>query len=183
MRATIRTVVAALSLICPPALMATAPVGVAMAQQADQEVKQMALTEKQIQSVIAAKPEIEAIIAKLPEGNDKPDPKVLAQLDAAAKKQGFANYAEFEAVDDNISLVMAGIDSDTKKYVGDEAVLKKEIAGVQADKQMSAKDKKEALDQLNAAMKAVKPLQFQANIALVLKYYDKLSAEEPSPKQ
>ena len=183
MRATIRTVVAALSLACPPALMTAAPLGVAMAQQGDQDVKQMALTEKQIQSVIAAKPDIEAIIAKLPEGNEKPDPKVLAQLDAAAKKQGFASYAEFEAVDDNISLVLAGVDPETKKYVGDEAVLKKEIAGVQADKQMSAKDKKEALDQLNAALKAVKPLQFQANIALVLKYYDKLAAEAPPTNQ
>ena len=39
MRANLRTIVAALSLALPPALMAAAPVGVAMAQQGDQEVK------------------------------------------------------------------------------------------------------------------------------------------------
>jgi hypothetical protein len=177
MRAHIRPIVAALRLACLPVLMAAAPVGVAFAQQGDQAVKQSALTEKQIQNVLAAKPDLDAILAKLPEGNDKPDPKVLAQLDAAAKKQGFANYAEYEDVDDNINLVLAGIDPETKKYVGDEVVLKKEIADVQADKKMSANDKKEALGQLNDALKAAKPLQFAANIPLVLKYYDKLSAE------
>ena len=46
-----------------------------------QPVKQIALTDKQIDGVLAAKPEIDAIVSKLPEGNDKPDPKVLAQLE------------------------------------------------------------------------------------------------------
>jgi hypothetical protein len=182
MRAHIRPIVAALSLACLPVLIAAAPVGVAFAQQGDQEVKQIALTEKQIQGVLAAKADVDAITAKLPEGNDKPDAKVLAQLDAAAKKQGFANYAEYEDVDDNINMVMAGIDPEAKKYVGDEIVLKKEIADVQADKKMAANDKKEALAQLNDAMKSAKPLQFTANIPLVLKYYDKLSVEEPATK-
>jgi hypothetical protein len=180
MRAYFRPIVAALSLVLTPALMAAAPLGAALAQSAEQAPKQMALTEKQIQGALAAKPDIDAILAKLPEGNDKPDPKVLAQLDAAVKKQGFANYAEYEDVDDNINLVMAGIDPDSKKYVGDEVVLKKEIADVTADKKMPANDKKEALGQLNDALKSVKPLQFQANIALVLKYYDKLAAASPT---
>jgi hypothetical protein len=163
-----------------PVLMAAAPLGAALAQQADQAPKQMALTEKQIQGALAAKPDIDAILAKLPEGNDKPDPKVLGQLDAAVKKQGFANYAEYQDVDDNINLVMAGIDPDSKKYVGDEVVLKKEIADVTADKKRPANDKKEALGQLNDALKSVKPLQFQGNIAFVLKYYDKLAAASPT---
>ena len=46
---------------------------------------------------------------------------------------------------------MSGIDPATKKYVGGEAVIKAQIAQVQADKKMSAKDKKEALDDLNQA--------------------------------
>jgi hypothetical protein len=178
MRAHFRPIVAALSLACLPLLMAAALVGGALAQKAEPAeppAKQIALSEKQIQGVIAAKAEIDAMLAKLPDGADQPDPKVLVQLDAVVKKHGFANYAEYEEVDDNITLVLAGIDPETKKYVGDEAVLKAEIADVQADKQMAANDKKEALAQLNDSLKSVKPLQFPANTPLVLKYYDKLS--------
>jgi len=77
---------------------------------------------------------------------------------------------------DNISLVLGGIDPATKKYVGSEAVIKAQIAQVTADKKMSAKDKKEALGDLNEALKQKQPdIQNKGNIDLVLKYYDKLS--------
>jgi hypothetical protein len=185
MRAILRPFAAALTLACLPAALALAPVGPAAAQSAQPAaeatpVKQIALTEKQIQGVVAAKPAIDPIIAKLPEGNGQPDPKTLAALEGVVKKYGFASYQEFEDVDDNITLVVAGIDPQTKKYIGDEAVLKKEIADVQGDKQMKADEKKEAVAQLNDALKAVKPLQFPANIPLVVKYYDKLAADAPN---
>ena len=120
---------------------------------ADTPVKQMALTEKQVQGVLAASKDMDAITAKLPE-NAQPDAKATAQLDAVAKKNGFASYDEYNNVTDNIGLVMAGFDPATKKYVGNEAVIKAQIAQVQADKKMSAKDKKEALADLNEALKS-----------------------------
>ena len=92
-------------------------------------MKQMALTEKQVQGVLAAGPEMDAITEKLPE-NAKPDPKVTAQLEGVAKKNGFASYDEYNNVVDNISLVMAGFDPATKKYVGTDAVIKAQIAEV-----------------------------------------------------
>jgi hypothetical protein len=181
MRANIRSLVAALSLFLP--LLVVAPFGVALADNAPPApptAKQIALTEKQIQNAVAAKADIEPIMAKLPEGGGEPDAKTQSQLEAAVKKRGFANYAEFEDVDDNINLVLGGVDPQTKKYVGDEAVLKQEIAEVQGDKQMAPKDKKEALAQLNDSLKAAAPLQFPANIPLVLKYYDRLAESEPA---
>src|SRR3954470_21786330 len=51
--------------------------------------KQIALTEKQIEGVPAAQPEMEKISEKV-QRNAKPDPKIEAQLDAIAKKNGFA---------------------------------------------------------------------------------------------
>ena len=66
-------------------------------------VKQMALTEKQIQGVLAAQKDVDAITDKLPD-NAKPDPKVDAQLDAVAKKNGFASYDEYNNVIDNIGI-------------------------------------------------------------------------------
>src|SRR3954467_3490622 len=139
-------------------------------------LKQIALTDKQLEGVLAAQKDMDAITEKLPE-NTAPDQKVIGQLDAVAKKNGFASYDDYNNVVDNISLVLGGFDPATKKYVGTEAVIKAQIAQVQADKKMPAKDKKEALDELNEALKTPAPqVENKANIELVAKYYDKLVA-------
>jgi hypothetical protein len=138
--------------------------------------KQIALTDKQIDGVLAAQKDMDAITAKLPD-NTAPDQKMIAQLDGVAKKHGFASYDDYNNVVDNISLVLGGFDPASKKYVGTEAVIKAQIAQLQADKKMPAKDKKEALDELNQALKTPAPaIENKANIDLVGKYYDKLIA-------
>jgi hypothetical protein len=196
MREIVRPVVAALSIACLAASMAIVSTDGALAQAAKQQmapaqaappqdavVKQMALTEKQVQGVLAAGPELDAITEKLPE-NAKPDPKINAQLEGVAKKNGFASYEEYNNVVDNISLVMAGFDPASKKYVGADAVIKAQIAEVQADKKMSAKDKKEALADLNEALKSpAQPIDNKGNIDLVTKYYDKLAAAMGNDQQ
>jgi len=139
-------------------------------------LKQIALTDKQLDGVLAAQKDMDAITEKLPE-NTAPDQKVIGQLDGVAKKNGFAGYDDYNNVVDNISLVLGGFDPATKKYVGTEAVIKAQIAQVQADKKMPAKDKKEALDELNEALKTPSPaIENKGNIDLVGKYYDKLVA-------
>jgi lipopolysaccharide export LptBFGC system permease protein LptF len=151
------------------------PAQAAPAQQDQPQLKQLALTDKQIESALAATKEMDPITAKLPD-DAQPDPKVIAQLDGIAKKNGFASYDEYNTVVDNISLVLGGFDPQTKKYVGPEAVIKSQIAQVQADKKMSAKDKKEALADLNEALKSPQPaVENKGNIDLVGKYYDKLA--------
>ncbi|MEH2529751.1 hypothetical protein V1277_003874 [Bradyrhizobium sp. AZCC 1588] len=145
------------------------------AQQEVPAIKQIALTDKQIEGVLAAQKDVDAITDKIPD-NAKPDPKIDAQLDAVAKKHGFAGYDEYNTVVDNISLVLGGFDPATKKFVGAEAVLKAQIAQVQADKKMKAKDKKEVLADLNEALKSPPPaIENKGNIDVVAKYYDKLA--------
>jgi hypothetical protein len=190
MRPTIRPIVAALSIGSLAVLLAfasgtgafaqakqAAPVAQA-APPAEPQLKQIALTEKQIEGVLASQKELDAITEKLPDdAMEKPDPKVTAQLDVVAKKYGFADYADYNVVIDNVSLVMSGFDPQTKKYVGNDVVLKQQIAAVQADKKMSAKEKKEALADLNEALKAPSPaIENKGNIDVVGKYYDKLAA-------
>jgi hypothetical protein len=151
------------------------PNQMAPAQPAAPPLKQMALTDKQINGVLAAQKDMDAITQKLPP-NAAPSPKVIAQLDAVAKKNGFASYDEYNDVVDNISLVLSGFDPVAKKYVGFEAATKAQIAQVQANKQMSAKDKKDALAELNDALKSPAPaIENKGNIDLVGKYYDKLA--------
>jgi hypothetical protein len=110
---------------------------------------------------------------------DQPDPKITEQLEAVAKKYNFANYAEFDDVDENIGLVMSGIDPDTKKYVGPDAVIQKEIAAIESEK-LAPNDKKGQIEELQSDLKSpVEPVKFPANIDLVLKNYDKLNAALP----
>jgi hypothetical protein len=189
MREFIRSAAVALSTACLVVSIAAITTGSALAQAKQQmapapaapppgqlpAMKQMALTDKQIESVLAAQKDFDAITEKLPD-NVKPDPKVTAELDAVAKKNGFASYDEYNDVVDNISLVLGGFDPATKKYVGSDAVIKAQIALVQADKKMSPKDKKEALADLDQALKApAPPIENKGNIDLVAKYYDKLA--------
>ncbi|HYB06268.1 MAG TPA: hypothetical protein VED02_06015 [Methyloceanibacter sp.] len=129
MRVTIRLFVMALSMALTAPLTFAALSQNVLAQEAPSldEVKQIALTDAQIDAFLAAQKDVEAIVAKAPEG-DKPDPKVMEQLEAVAKKYMLANYDEYDDIAGNIGLVMGGIDPDTKKYVDAEAVIKKEIA-------------------------------------------------------
>ena len=159
----------------PPKQMAPAAQAAPPPPQQEVPLKQIALTEAQVQGVLSAAKEMDPITEKIPE-NAKPDPKITAQLEAVAKKNGFASYDEYNTVIDNISLVLAGIDPATKKYVGSDALIKAQIAQIQADKKMSAKDKKDALADLNDALKSPQPaVENKGNIDLVAKYYDKLA--------
>jgi hypothetical protein len=187
MRALLRPALTALSVACLISAASVASSSAVFAQAKQQPapsqaapaqppaLKQIALTDKQIDGVLAAQKDMDAITAKLPE-NTAPDQKVMAQLDGVAKKHGFASYDDYNNVVDNVSLVLGGFDPATKKFVGAETVLKAQIAQIQADKKMSAKDKKEALEDLNAALKQPEPpIENKGNIDLVIKSYDKLN--------
>jgi hypothetical protein len=188
MQVSVRTTFAALSLACLAASAGTLSSQPALAQAAKQgspaqppagqppQLKQVALTEGQIDKVLASQRDMEAITNKLPD-NTPPDARAIARLEAVAKKYGFASYDEYNTVVDNISLVLGGIDPQTKKYVGSETVIKQQLAQVQADKTMKPEDKKEALGNLNMALKAKAPaVENKGNIDLVIKYYDKLNS-------
>jgi hypothetical protein len=144
----------------------------------DENLKQIALTNSQIESFIGAQKEMVAIVAKAPDP-DKPDPKVIEQLEAVAKNYKFANYAEYRDVAENIGLVMSGIDPDTKKYVGPDAVIRKHIAFIDSEN-LAANDKKHQLEELQSKMKSLpEPVKFPANIDLVAKNYDQINAAMP----
>ena len=136
-----------------------------------QEGKQIKLTDKHIQSFMAAYKDM----AKLYDGaNPEPDPRMEAQAEAVVKKNGFANLDEYDDVSFNISMIVSGIDPQTKKFTEPPEQIKKEIAALKADKTVPEAEKKDDLAELEAALKTAKPIQFKENIALVLKYYDKL---------
>lgn len=176
MRKMIRPLAAAVCIACLTVSNFLMTTDNAMAQdQAATPVKQMALTKKQIEGVLAAQKEMDEINEKV---SEKPKPYLIVaeQLESAAKKNGFASYDEYTSVVENVSLVFAGFDPTSKKYIGSEAVIKAQIAQVQADKNIAAEDKTEALDELNNALKSpAPPVENKGNIDLVAEYYDRLA--------
>jgi hypothetical protein len=156
--------------------MAPPPQAVQPAAPQPPQLQQVALTDKQVQGLLDSQREMDAVTSKLPDDPSKPpDAKTMAQLDAVAKKYGFAGYAEYGNVAANVDMLLDGFDPKTKKFVGIEASLKQQIALIQADAKMPAKDKQEALDELNDSLKNTPKIQFSANVDVVAKYYDKLN--------
>lgn len=161
----------------------TAVIGTAaLAQTAKQQApaaRQMALNERQIEALLAAHNDIDAFTAKTSPSSSvaQTNASIVAQLDVVVKAHGFANFSDYNIVRDNVGLVMAGMDSKTKTYVGPAAVTRQKIATIQADKTMSAEDKAEALSELEAAANTPLPtVAHKGNIDLVVKYFDKLAA-------
>ena len=78
----------------------------------------------------------------------------------------------------NISMIMSGIHQQTKRFTEPPEQIEQQIAALKADKSLPEAQKKEDLAQLEAALKDAKPIQFKENIALVLKYFDKLPLKQ-----
>ena len=168
MQQTLRLMIAAIV-----AVALTHLIGVAAAQNA---VKQIKLTDQQIEGFINAQKDMSAVAEKMQSNSDKPDPKVQAELESIAKKHGFASFQEYDDVAANISMVMAGIDPQSKAFTEPKVAIQKEIEEVQGDKSIPEKEKKQMLEELNEALKSAQPIQFPGNIELVKKYYDKIDA-------
>jgi len=138
---------------------------------------QIELSEKQVQGFIAAQKPMSAITEKMQgAASNKPDPKIQARLEAVAKKNGFKDFAEFGDVSATISLIMAGIDPDTRKYTPADVAIRQQIADLEADTTMPAAEKAQMLKDLNESLKQPRPVPNPANIKLVEKYYAKIEA-------
>jgi hypothetical protein len=142
-----------------------------------QSVKQIKLNEKQVEGFISAQKDMSAVTEKMQgEPSDKPDPKVQAELESVAKKHGFATFSEYDDVAANISMVMAGIDPQSKAFTEPKVAIQKEIDEVTSDKSIPDKEKKQMLEELNEALKTAQPIENPGNIELVKRFYDKIDA-------
>jgi hypothetical protein len=166
--------------------MLTAVLAVAFAQVAlywptaavaEPALKQIKLTEKQIEGFINAQKDMSAAIEKMQgAASDQPSAKFQAEMTVVVKKHGFKDFQEYEDVAGNISMVMSCIDPQTKAFTEPKVAIKKEIDEVTADKNIPDAEKKQMLEELNEALKTAEPIEFPSNIELVKKYYEKIDA-------
>jgi hypothetical protein len=140
-------------------------------------IQQVQLSEKMIEGFIAAQKDMAKVAEKIQgSANDKPDPKIQAELEGVAKTHGFKDFAQYDDVAANISMVMAGIDPQSGTFTDPVESIKKEIAEVTADKSIKDADRKTMLEELNEALKVTQPIKFQENVVLVKKYREKIDA-------
>jgi hypothetical protein len=135
-----------------------------------QQLKQIKLTDKQVEGFIAAQADFAPLAEKLREGGEKPDPSLAGQLDEIAKKHGFADFNEFEDVGANVTVVLDGLDPKSGAYTDPVEKMKKERDEIKADTSIPEADKKLALDDLEQEIAAAQPLQFKENIEVVQKH-------------
>jgi hypothetical protein len=143
-------------------------------------VKQIALSEDQLRRYLAATHALGAILAEVPSG-PAPAPRLMAALNATARTYGFANYAGYESVAINIVWILSGIDPFSRKYVGVTAVTHAEVADLLAGKILPPEEKKRRLEAYHMQMLSAAPVKFASNVALVVKYYDRLLASGGRP--
>jgi hypothetical protein len=138
---------------------------------------QIKLTEKQVEGFIASQKEMSAVVEKMQSAvlSGQVNAKYQAELEAVTKKNGFKNFAEYEAVAANISMVMAAMDPQTGVFADPRTAIKKEIENASTDKTIPAREKKALLKELNEALKSAESIEFPSNIELVQKYCDKIN--------
>jgi len=156
--------------------MAIAFASLATSALANPEILQIKLTEKQLEAFIATQKGVSAVVEKMQAAvfSDPVQSKYETELERIVRKQGFKNFAEYELISANISLVMAAIDPQTKAFSDPHVAIKEEIENVRVDKMLPDRQKKQLLLELNEALKSVQPIEFSTNIELVRKYYDRI---------
>jgi len=137
-----------------------------------QDVKQIKLSDKQVEGFIASQKDLAAIAGKLQAAGDQPDPKLQGELEEIAKKHGFASFAELDDVAANISIVMAGLDPQTGNFIDPREALQKELEDVKGDASIPDGDKKQLVTELEDAIKTTPPLEHKENIDIVKKHRD-----------
>ena len=176
MERTMRTIwLGKLAVLAGLALFAAPAIAQGQKDSQDQgQFKQIKLTEKQVRDFISAQKQLAPLASKLEGAADKPDPAVQKQIEQIAKSNGFSTLDEFDDVSANISLVLAGLDPQSGQFTEPPDLIKKDIDELKQDKQVSQKDKDQALAEMQEALKRAASLQFKENIAVVKKYQKEL---------
>jgi hypothetical protein len=155
-------------------------------QEAQQPLKQVRLTDKDIQNFISAQKQLAPLSSKFEAAGDKPDPELQKQVEQIAKNSGFPTVEKLGEVSNNISLVLAGLDPQTGKFTEPPDVIRQEMEEIKQNKDISQEDKTQALADMQEALKVAAPLQYKENIALVKKYQkelDQVLEREPPQQQ
>ena len=174
MRTHIAAIALGIALGGAPAL-ADDPVPVSEAAGDYASLQQIELTDDEVTRYVGSLDDMQKAMGDVSADATEPDAKTMANLEAVAKKHGFRSFDEYNNVAGNISLVVDGIDPDSKIYVGQDKMIQKAIDEVKADTKLSPADKATATKDLEAQLKAIPPIKYKTNIDLVVKHYAQIN--------
>ncbi len=162
-----------LALVMAVAAATAAPV---CAQETSPEYTEVKLTEAQVKGFISAQKDLADISAKLEQAGDKPDDALQNELEEVAKKHGFSSFQELDDVAASVSTVMAGLDPESGEFTDPKEAMQKELADIEADKDIPADEKKLLVEELNEAIKTTPPIVHKENIEIVKQYRAEIEA-------
>jgi hypothetical protein len=129
------------------------------------------LTEPMVTNFIALQKDLAELGERLKAVGDRPDPTLQDQLDAIARKNGFAKYSEAEDVRAVIMWVTAGFDPETGVYTEPHEAIDKEIDELRRDPTVPQAERESWLKELREARKTVPPMPFKKeNVDVVRKF-------------
>ena len=128
--------------------------------------EQIRLSEAQVMNFIAAQPDLARFAGKMQDGDDDA-PAIKAELDAIAKKHGFADFSKLDEVAANISIVMAGLNPDTGEFTDPIDVMKQELENVKRDESIPGEEKELIVAELMEAIETSPAVVHPDNIELV----------------
>ena len=138
-------------------------------------LQQIELTDDEVSRYVGSLDDMQNAMGDVAADATEPDARTMAKLESVAKKHGFRNFDEYNNVAGNISLVVDGIDPDTKTYVGQDTLIQKGLDELKADPKMTGADKETATRDLEAQLKTIVPIKYKTHIDLVVKRYDQIN--------
>jgi hypothetical protein len=143
--------------------------------QAQASETQINLTAKQVEAFIAVQKAMAQVVEKMAGQafSKREHAAYQAQLKARATRHGFKNLAEYQAVAEAISSIVAGIDPQTKLFTDPDLAIQEELERLIADRTTSESEKQKTREDLNVALRSAQSRQSSNNVELVQKYYDK----------
>lgn len=147
-----------------------------------QTVNQFKLTESQVLGLLSAQDDFAPLAGQLAEAADKPSPELMQKLDATAQKHGFKDFEQYRDVDNNIFLVLEGLDRGSGDYIPPKERLALELEEVEKDKSIPPEDKKAIMDEVKEELSLSEAVQYPENVELVKKHIGKLTKLLPTPE-
>lgn len=147
-----------------------------------QEITQLKLTEKHVVGLLAAQDDFGPLAGQLAEAADKPSEDLMAKLDATAQKHGFKDFNEYRDVDNNIFLVLEGLDRESGEYVPPKERLAAELEEIEKEASIPKEDKEAIIAEIKEELGSAEAVKYPENVALVKKHMDKLSKLMPVPE-
>lgn len=135
---------------------------------------QIELTDAHMTRFIAMQTDLVALGKEIEASEEQPNPKLNEKLTELAKKNGFKTFDEFDDVAATVSLVMEGLDPDTKEYTDPKESIAADIEDAKQDTTLTDEERKQVIADLEEARETTPDVKFPTNVDMVRKYAEQI---------